>query len=233
MNNDEKNDEKPENIRNGYNAIRVVPPFVADLISAAETAGAWRTGIESDKRQRGSSINCDIYGYDEKSALAVVQVRECRFHPRRYNQVRKNYFLIGRTETGAVFAHPCESPARSKRALTSPESAVLWVLSRIWECREEDLVDIERQGDVAFVPVRSIPPDAALVPDGEAIVIRDTHRLTGKIYRTPSGTIYCSRGAKLEHTKRQHRTIKARAGLYRVQPGLRAAGWGFSVPKGD
>jgi hypothetical protein len=220
-------------MRNKWNALLAAPLFAADLIGAAEKAGAWTSGIESDKRHRGSAINVDLFGFDEAAGLAIVQVREAVFHPRRFTRVRKDYYLLGRTDTGAVFAHPVDSPARSKPALASPEATVRYVLAKIWGCREADLSDIERQGDVAFVPVRAIPTSAAQIPDGEIVMIRETHRLTGDVYRTPDGTLYCSRGARLVHTKGQHAPIRAKAGKYRVQPGLRASVWGFTAPKGD
>ena len=220
-------------MRDSYNALTITPDWCRELMREAEKSGAWTTGIESDRKQRGSAINCDLYGYNEAHGLAVVQVREAVFHPRRHTRVRKDYYLIGHTETGGFFAHPVESPARSKRALETPEATVSFVLARIWGCREQDLGEIERQGDVAFVPVASIPKTAAPVGNGEAVVIRETHRLTGDVWRDLDGTIYCRRGARLVHTKGQHKPVKAKAGLYRVQPGIRAKTWGFTAPKGD
>jgi len=222
-------------VRNRYNALinNDLPAFVGALLTEVEQVGAWTTGIESDEEQRGSAINTSIYGYDEARSLAVVQVRECVFRPGRYNRVRKDYYLIGRTEKGNVFAHPVDSPARSKKALESPEATVRWALCRIWDVRDQDLDDIERQGDVAFVPVVRLPAGAELT-DVREITLRDTHVLTADaIYRTPDGTIYVRRGARLRHTKRQHAPIRAKAGVYRVQPGVRATTWGFTAPQGD
>lgn len=219
--------------RNQYNALMIVPDWCRALMTEAEKSGAWRTGIESDRKQRGSAINCDLYGYNEEQGLAVVQVRQAVFHPRRFTQVRKDYYLIGRTETGGFFAHPVESPARSSKALEYPEATVRYVLAKIWNCREQDLGDIERQGDVAFVPVRSIPKSATPITNGEAVTIRDTHQLTGDLWRDVDGTVYARRGARLVHTKGQHAPVRAKAGLYRVQPGIRAENWGFTAPHGD
>lgn len=221
------------NARDDYNALNNAPDWCRDLMRAAEKAGAWKTGIESDRKQRGSAINCDLYGYDADQGLAVVQVREAIFHPRRFTQVRKDYYLIGHTEAGGFFAHPIDSPARSKKAMETPESCVRFVLARIWNCREDDLQYIERQGDVAFVPVTRVPVTATPILNGEAVIIRDTHRLTGDLWRDADGTLYARRGARLVHTKRQHAPVRAKAGVYRVQPGIRAATWGFTAPHGD
>jgi hypothetical protein len=219
--------------RNGYNALTQIPAWCRDLMQAAEKAGSWTTGIESDRKQRGSAINCDLYGYDQSQGLAVVQIREAIFHPRRFTRVRKDYYLIGTTESGATFSHPVETPARSKKAMETPESCVRYVLAKIWNCREQDLGEIERQGDVAFVPVTRIPASAVQIMNGEAVMIRDTHRLTGDVWRDTDGTIYTRRGARLVHTKGQHAPVKAKAGVYRVQPGIRAQNWGFTAPHGD
>jgi hypothetical protein len=219
--------------RNNFNALTTIPAWCKALMKEAEAAGAWQTGIESDRKQRGSAINCDLYGYDETQGLAVVQVRQAVFHPRRFTQVRKDYYLIGHTETGGFFAHPVESPARSKKALETSESCVRYVLAKIWNCREQDLEDIERQGDIAFIPTKTIPKTATQLVNGEAVMIRDTHKLTGEIWQDQDGTLYAKRGARLVHTKRQHTPVKAKAGVYRVQPGIRAETWGFTAPHGD
>lgn len=218
------------NARNDFNALTTIPAWASDLITAVEKAGAFTRGIESDKKQRGSAINVDLYGFDAEQGLAVIQVREATFRPGRYTRVRKDYYLIGMTESGATFAHPVETPARSRKALESPEATVAYVLAKIWDCRPQDLGDIERQGDVAFVPVTKIPEGA--VPVATPVTIRDTHILTGDVW-TYGGAFYTRRGARLVHSKRQHAPVKAKGGVYRVQAGVRAATWGFTAPHGD
>lgn len=218
------------NTRNDFNALISVPQWAMELINAVEKDGAFTRGIESDRKQRGSAINCDLYGYDDAQGLAVIQVREATFRPGRFTRVRKDYYLIGRTESGATFAHPVETPARSRNALESPEATVAYVLAKIWDCRPQDLGDIERQGDVAFVPVTKIPEGA--IPVQKPVTIRDTHVLTGDVWAYGS-TFYTRRGARLVHSKRQHAPVKAKAGVYRVQPGIRSQNWGFTAPHGD
>ena len=220
------------NYRDAYNALTTNPDWVKALLKEAEENGAWETGIESDKKQRGSAINTALYGYDTEQQLAVVQVREAVFHPRRFTRVRKDYYLIGHTETGGFFAHPVDSPLRSSYAMSGPKMCVDWVLSKIWQCRIKDLEDIERQGDIAMIPVPSIPKTAVPVEDGE-VTLRDSHKLTGQIWKDQDGTLYTRRGARLVHSKRQHATIKAKAGVYRVQEGVRAETWGHTTPLGD
>jgi len=219
-------------MRNAYNALTTIPEFVKNLLTAAEKSGSWKTGIESDEGNRGSSINTAVYGHDETQGLAVVQVRQCIFHPRRYNEVRKDYYLLGRTEQDNFFAHPIESPCRAKVCREgSPEDVVAYVLAKIWDCTVAELGDIERQGDVAFVPVRSLPASAVLTDN--CVTLRETHRLEAAEIYQAGDTLYVKRGARLKHTKRQHKTIRAREGLYRVQVGVRARVWGFTAPMGD
>jgi len=219
--------------RSGYGEILNPPQFVKKLLMDAETVGCWETGIASDKKQRGTSINTAVYGFDEEAELAIVQVRECQFRPGRFSKVRKDYYLIGRVEDGSIFAHAIDSPIRSKLAMADHQYCVDYALSKIWNCKISDLKDIIRQGDVALIPIVHMPDDAEKIENEEFVIIRNTHKITGYLFRDKNGTLYCKRGAKIIHTKGEHKSIKARSGFYRVQPGYRAAVWGFSAPTAD
>ena len=202
------------------------------LLDAAQAAGVFTVGIVSDRRGRGTSINVDLHGWDEAKNLAVIQVRQCQFRPGRHNHVRKDYYLLGRVESGAVFAHAIESPLRKKAAREDRRACVDLVLADIWQCRVVDLPDIERQGDIALIPVVKLPVDAA--PVAGPITLRGSHVLDGDIWLAGSGsTYYTRRGARLTHVKGEHATVKARGGYYRVQEGVRATGWGFSSATAD
>jgi hypothetical protein len=216
--------------RDEWNALVFEPDWCKELMAEAHKEGAWQTGIASDRKGRGSAINQALYGYEEEQGLCVVQVRQATFHPKHYTRVRKDYYLIGHSEDGSFFAHPVGTPSRSKVALASPEDTVSYVLSKIWDCHKDDLADIERQGDVAFVPIRKLP-FYALKVEGP-VIIRDSHVLTGDIWRE-NGLYYVRRGARLKHVKGQHAPVRAKGGLYRVQPGIRNKNWGFTAPQGD
>jgi hypothetical protein len=223
--------------RNTFGALVQVPTWAQDLVKAAERAGTYTTGIAS-RGGRGTSVNVDVYGYSAAQQLAVVQVRECRFRPGRFPGVRKDYYLLGTVEDGSVFAHPVESPARSKRALASPEACVSWVLAQIWDCDMEDLPDIRRQGDIAFVPARL--PEGAKPLVVQTITVRQTHVIDAhRIWehrwgrRADEVTYYVSKRARAIHTKGEHATVRVRHGYFRVQPGIRASVWHFSAPVGD
>jgi len=219
---------KGDIMRDRWNAITDWPANAMALRLEAEKAGVFHTGIESDKKQRGSSINCDLYGYTDD--LIVVQVRQCIFHPKRYNSVRKDYYLIGKTEIGNLFAHPVETPARSKKALETPESTVNYVLGKIWDCSPDELPLIKRQGDIAFIPS---PLPAGSIETDNCVILRETHKITGKIMKAPDGRLYVER-AVAKHTKNQHATVKTPKGAwFRIQEGIRAKVWGFTTPQGD
>ena len=214
------------NSRSEWNALNYTPPFCSQLMREAEKAGAWTTGISS-RRQRGTAINCDLYGYDEALGLCVVQLRQAQFRPGQFTKVRKDYFLIGHNEDGSFFSHPVDSPARSPRALESPEACVQWVLSKIWDCRFEDVGEVERQGDIGLVPVSRLPLGAEKVEG--SIILQDSHKLSGDIWLA-GGIYYTRRGSRLVHVKGEHEPVKAKGGYYRVQPGVRANVWGFTAP---
>lgn len=218
-------------LRNDFHALIHIPSWVRDLTKAAEQAGVYTPGIVSNRRcTRGESINVDVYGYDVAQQLAVIQVRQCRFQD-RFHKVRKDYYLLGRVEDRSVFAHPVETPARSKKALTTPETCVQWVLAKIWDCPIADLPEIRRQGDIAFVPV-TLPKTAhPLVV--QTLTIRETHVITAARIWQDGCAYYVSRRAKAIHTKREHAPVQVRHGIFRVQPGIRAKVWGFATPCGD
>jgi hypothetical protein len=224
--------------RNDFGALLQVPEWAQQLVKAAEQAGTYTTGIASDRKGRGTAINVDCYGYDAAQQLAVVQVRECRFRQGRFNKIRKDYYLLGTVESGEVFAHPVDSPARSTRAMASPEACVAWVLAQVWDCAVEDLPELRRQGDIAFIP--------ALLPLGakplvvQTITVRQTHVIEAhRIWehcwgrRADEVTYYVSKRARAVHTKGEHATVRVRHGYFRVQPGIRARVWHFTAPVGD
>ena len=221
----------------GEIADRDAPQWVRDLMADCEAAGFWERGIvDGNRRGSFSALNTDIYGWGEVAGdrLALVQVRqtERRSSSAAYLQVRRDYYLIGRLESGAPFAHPTESPRRSAAAMRTPESAVRWVLARhIWRCDADDLDFIVRQGDIALVPVRRIPADA-VAHDG-SLTLRDSHQIEAdQICR--SGRDWYARGVvRMRHTPGEHARVVSRRGLWRIQEGERGATWGFTRPNDD
>jgi hypothetical protein len=204
---------------------------VTRLMADMERNGVCHTGIASDRRMRGTAINTAACGWNLETGLAVVQVRQCEFHPRKFNKVRKDYYLVGHNENGSFFAHPIDSPLRSGFAVASPTQCVEYVLAKIWGVNIADLGEVVRQGDIALIPVVALPEGAKQLEE-TSLTLRDSHVLTGEIW-THGDTVYTRRGAKLNHTKHEHRPIKAKYGFYRVAIGYRATPWGFSAPTAD
>lgn len=227
--------ETTSTARGHFGQLLSAPGWVSALVKELDGV-AWETGIESDKKHRGESVNVDVYGVDAAQGLAVVQVRWCRFHPRRWNKVRKDYYLIGRNENGNAFAHPVDSPARSKTALATVDGPVRFVLAKIWECRESQLAGLIRNGDVALIPMAKIDQKriAAMLEkwDGQRVLIADSHLVEAEEIFTRGSELYARGAVTIRHTKGQHPTVSG-AGFWRVQHGVRAATWGFTHPTAD
>ena len=224
--------------RGYYGELTDYPGWVAQLMDNLN-GDAWVTGVESNKRGRGEAINVDVYSYDEAQRLAVVQVRQCRFG-RRYPQVRKQYFLIGRNENGNPFAHPVATVARYTNTV---EAGVIKALCKIWGCDADELAHIVRNGDVALVPAGRLPGEAEEITAKE-LIIRGTHIVKkhdgSAIYRRAHvsrgryvNTYYIKGSASIYHTKGQHPTSTARGGTWRVVAGWQDASWDFAAPTAD
>jgi hypothetical protein len=211
--------------RNAYNALIQYPDWVRELTLSLDGI-SWSTGVVSDYRKRGIAVNVDIYSYCEEQRLAVVQVRQCVFHPNRYNEVRKNYYLVGWNENGNSFAHPIDSPARSRKAMATVDGGVRWALCRIWDCDDDELQWVVRNGDVAFVPDR-LPKDAVQVE--ETPIFREHHVLKAQAVFKSGRTYYVKGQASISHTKRQHPPARVKHGVHRVAVGKQFAEWDFSA----
>lgn len=219
-----------EGNRDDHGALTWAPDWVGTLLVEAEDAGVYTTGIDGDA---GSwvAVNTDTYGYDVEQGLAVVQVRESR-STKYGRETRKDYHLLGRLETGDVFAHPVVSPRRSKGAMSSPVATVRYCLTKVWGCDDEDLDDIVRQGDVALIPQGLLPEGAEEVSDRE-IILAESHRLrANKLYRR-GHELYASGRMSMVHLGHEHRTVQLYGGVRRVVVGYRAPTWGFSAPSAD
>lgn len=88
--------------------------WTKELIAKLQARGAFSIGIESDSKQRGIAVNVDVMESDQSRGMAVIQVRESTFAPRRHTRVRKEYLLVGEDEAG-IFAKPCNVRATNAR----------------------------------------------------------------------------------------------------------------------
>ncbi len=199
--------------------------WLTQLCYDLEQSGVYTTGIESDRKRRGSSINIRCTASATARGLAILQVREATFCPNRYTRTRKDYYLIGRNEDGSPFAHPLTG-------IVTARTSVAAASAKIWDCDPRDLPDIERQGDVAFVPVRRQPAELERITDD--VILRNSHRLRGEVYRASNGTYYVRGQAWIVHLRREHATIKTgSSGWRRVQLAERGSAYSFSAPTAD
>ena len=216
--------------RGNYGDFRAsdCPEWVRTLKADAERAGCWSSGIDGDGDVY-EAINADIYGWAEINGdrLALVQVRRASKRRRRYLVIQKNYLIIGRNENGEIFGHGVPSPRRSSTAMSSPEAAVRWILANhVWHCEIDALDHIVRQGDIALIPILRMPTDAQQV-EGSITSLRGSHILRGDLYRTPDGALFARGVVVIDHAPGEHRHVRSKKGVWRVQEGQRADLWGF------
>lgn len=200
-----------------------------DLDGVAFDVGLTKTHT---KKARGVAVNINVMHEDEAQQLCIIQVRQCVFHERRYNEVHKNYYLCGRNENGNVFAHPVpHGIARSKTPFIAATTF-------IFRCTPGVVKKIIRQGDVAFVPLKKseIPTDLEFFPAKVAANATNAkHHLVEGAYISESHphTLY-ARNATLIHQKGQHPAVSVNSGKwYRVVVGQRDSEWDFSTATVD
>lgn len=225
--------------RDGWNAIVMtrLPAEVSERVKAlvksvseadkVDEHGGWNFGIESLTRRRSRALNWDLYGFGtdmhSDAFLAVIQVREWT-EGRRYNTVRKSYFLIGENEDKTVFAHPVESRV-VHAAVKADRDVVLacqnWIFGG-------DYAAMLRQGDIALIPLKKAP--AADKLSQRVMVLEGSHRLKGTQLRQ-NGHLYV-RNPDMVHIPDTHPAVSAK-GWHRVVIGKRSRFWNFAVPTVD
>lgn len=209
--------------------------LVRELSGGSDEHGAWTTGIESDRKRRGTSVNADLYGVAtwRRRVYAVVQVRESRFRPNRYTKVRKDYYLCGRNENGRPFAHPVSyAPIRAAIRKDPGDLAapVLAAMAWIWGCPVAALRDVARNGDTALVPIARLPHGCAAIGGGRAHVV-DSHTVEAAEFAT-DGAVVFARCGTLRHGRGQHPDARL-DGWARVVIGRRERTWDFTAPTAD
>jgi hypothetical protein len=224
--------------RGKYNELNNYPEWVSALIRELE-GRAFTSGIQATNKRGGfEAINYAVYGVAvvEKQPLAILQLR--RAYRRRegyFTSVRKDYYLIGRNESGTSFAHPVENTCVRGKALDTGEGPVLKALSLIWNVAQEDIPKIKRNGDVALIPTsfRAITSEAKEIAEA---TLADSHRLIpyrkGKLFQLGE-RYFVKGGAALVHTKGQHPRALVDSGTWEVIVGARAQHWGFTHPTAD
>ena len=209
---------------------------VAALVEAAASAakidehGTWDFGIASLNRRgtRWQALNWDLYahGHDAHTGalLAVIQVRQV-VSGRRWNQVRKNYFLIGTNEDGTAFAHPVSAMC-VHAAIRAGQDVVRRVQDWIFGC---DYGQVRRQGDIALIPLRRACGERTPL---QTLLLEDSHALEASEIRFGAGGVVYAKDPRLTHLPGAHPTVAA-TGWHKVVSGRRASFWTFAAPTVD
>ena len=209
---------------------------VAALVEAAAGAakidehGSWEFGIAPLNRRgtRWQALNWDLYGHGHDAhtgaLLVVVQVRQV-VSGRRWNQVLKNYFLVGQNEDGTTFAHPVRAHV-VHHAIRAGQDVVKSVQDWIFG---GDYAQMRRQGDIALIPLRRACGERTPL---QMMVLEDSHELHATEIRLGhDGAVY-AKDPTLIHLPHTHPTVGA-AGWHKVVSGRRASFWKFAAPTVD
>ena len=185
--------------------------------------------VDFDKRGRGSALNHDLYGYDPKQGVAVIQARQAIGN--KYGiRTRKTYFLVGKNEiTGEFFRHPVSAGA--VHGAINKDSDPVYIVKKIqlwmWQVTEKQLAASVRQGDILLVPERSIPK---IVTSGTTLTIAESHQIKADEIRV-NGRCF-AKNPTVTHTKGQHASV-ALTGWCSVRVARETYAWDFASRIGD
>jgi len=209
---------------------------VTALVEAAAGAtkvdehGSWEFGITRLNRRgtRWQALNWDLYAHGRDvhtgELLAVVQIRQS-VSGRRWNRVRKNYFLLGRNEDGSTFAHPVSAMCVHS-AIRAGQDVVRRVQDWIFG---GDYGQVRRQGDIALIPLRRAAGERTPL---QMMLLEDSHELHASEVRLGAGGVVYAKDPTLIHLPGTHPTVGA-AGWHKIVSGRRAAFWRFAAPTVD
>lgn len=191
--------------------------------------GNWDFGCEFDRKGRGSSINWDLYaiGSDSHSGdtLAVIQIRQfIRRSARRFPEIKKSYFLLGKNEDGTTFAHCVESRV-IHHAIKVGSDVVLAVQDWMFGGDYKRMV---RQGDLALYPVSRAVGEKET---RRTATLQGSHKLKASQIRKTDTGIY-AKNPELTHLPGTHPFVSGE-GWYRIIVGRRASHWDFAAPTID
>ena len=209
-----------------------VAALVADAAGAAkiDEHGSWDFGIARLNRRgtRWQALNWDLYAYGTDvhsgTLLAVVQVRQV-ISGRRWNRVRKNYFLLGQNEDGTAFAHPVSAHV-VHHAIRAGRDVIRAVQDWIFGA---DYGEVRRQGDLALIPLRRACGERTPL---QMMLLEDSHELQASEIRFGAGGVVYAKDPTLIHLPGTHPTVGA-AGWHKIVSGRRAAFWRFAAPTVD
>lgn len=225
--------------RGYYNELfgQVAQEQVHDILATFRPALP-ETMVEFDKAGRGDAINHDLYGYDPERQLAVVQVRHA-FRARRngYLNVRKGYYLVGYTETGAPFRHPVSGHAIQAAARNDgndPAEVVRAAERWIFQVTSRQYRHAVRQGDVLMFRARGTPGDTA-EHVGSRCTVMGTHEIRATEIRQDARGELWAWDPAVYHLEHDHAPVYADTvdHWYVIRPGREQDAWDFAQRLGD
>lgn len=218
---------RPAPHRDEYGALprRQLPDAISAVLAAVKREVGIHEGIV-DRNKRGGfdAMNVDVYGYDVDRSLIAIQIRHTWRKKQGYWTQQNKFYALAGVDDGQIFCHVVPTSFRFVRHLEnkSPEDIVRWSESKIFRVPLTRLESIIRQGDVALIPVRSIPRTAEAL-DEKRIVLRDSHtvEVDGTFYRdAETGRTWANGLVQIGHEPGQHRPVDAE-GRHEVVVGRR------------
>lgn len=206
---------------------------VDNLFEAARQAaktdehGSWELGSNFDRKGRGQATSWDLYGIGRdlhtRRQLIVVQLRQF-VRRRRYPEVRKSYFLIGRNEDNTTFAHCIEARvihAAIRRGGDVVKAAQDWMFG-------VDYRRVIRQGDICLVPVSRTK---GIEMEDHVIMLQDSHEVRADRFLA-AGEVFFALNPVCHHLRHTHPDISFQ-GWARVGVSQRKEHWNFAAPTID
>lgn len=194
---------------------------------------AWQQvrNADFDRYGRGWSLSIDLYavGKDMHSGkrLAIVQIRQYVKHTKNgYPTIRKNYFLIGRNENGAPFAHAVS--AHTVRGAVNRGVDPILAAQR-WMFGVDYAVCSHRQGDVVAIPVPAGKMPKTATPAME-VRLPDRHSMAHCTSCACAGDRMFALDAVITHP--EHPTISL-PGWAEIITAQADGTWNFSPPTID
>ncbi len=184
---------------------------------------------EFDRKKRGGALNHDLYAYEPKQGVAVVQARQFfRRKANYYPQVRKTYFLAGQNEvTHEFFRQPISAQVVRRAANNRSVDVVQAVQAWMWDTSIRQLTSSVRQGDVLMIPARR----PAGVSAGRTLTVADSHVIRATDIRLTQKRCFALDPTMI-HAKGQHAPV-AMMGWADIRLAREAHAWDFADRVGD
>jgi len=173
-------------------------------------------------------LDFGVFGYDVERNLAVVRIR--REYKAEGGQMKHRQICVligidnGKVFVDRIIVRPDSIPFIDKM---TPEKVVKWAESELFQVPISKLDKIIRQGNLALIPMMSIPFEVVRDAHFDAVAEEDhfiksmtmgeDHEVIvdGDLYEDKKGCLYVDGTIKVVHMKGQYDTVRTK-GLYKV-----------------